>query len=479
MTVPAQLDNPYAIGAGAWYPYSKKLEKRYTLKDRFGEPYKLFTLNQEENALILPRGVAPYVDLDALADMGIGQRTSIGPRAYNWDDGFIARSAEQTRVVEESTALLLEGGYYGGHILQAPTGFGKTYLGAAIIQRVGVRACIITTKEDILDDWRVALSKTLNIDLEQVGIWRGDKLPEKHHEAVVALVQSVAKGYERYDQSLYQGFGLVMVDEVQRMGADYFSQAMWHFPAMFRIGLSATPYRKDGKEDVFYTHIGPVSVITEEINLTPKVIMVDTEWEVPKVWQYVEDLNKSVLKLLELDWGRVSVVTKYLQDDKRRNKTVSNFLKACVGKGRNIVVFSDTVAHLKTMRQACVEYGLPDTPEMFGYYCGLQADVYEKISEDQPLNKKEQRDRAKVARICFATYKMASEATNVPWWDTCVLTTPKADVVQPVGRILREWEGKQSPLVLDLCDWNHRVLATFAHKRRQWYDSINAEVVRM
>ena len=426
-----------------------------------------------ENAIVLPRLVAPSnftPDHD---------RTSLGPQEYTWDDGFIPRSEEQSRVVDESVELLDTGGYHGGHILQAPTGFGKTYLGAAIIQRMAVRACVITTKEDILEDWRVALSKTLNIDLDQVGIWRGDKTPEKHHEAVVALVQSVAKGYERYDKALYYGFGLVMVDEVQRMGADVFSQAMWHFPALYRMGLSATPYRKDGKEGVFHAHIGPVAVITEEVNLIPKVIMVDTEWEVPEVWQYVEELNKSVLKLLELDWGRVSVVTKYLQDDKRRNKTVSNFLKACVGKGRNIVVFSDTVAHLKAMRQACVAAGVPDTPEMFGYYCGLQAAVYEKISEGQPLNKKEQRDRAKVARICFATYKMASEATNVPWWDTCVLTTPKADVVQPVGRILREWAGKKNPLVLDLCDWNHRVLATFAHKRYQWYESIGAEIVNM
>ena len=152
MTVIAHTELPYAIGAGAWYSYSKKLEKRYTLKDRFGEPYELFYRDMADNAIVLPRRVAPYIDLDDLADMGIHQRTSAGPKAYDWDDGFVPRGSEQSRVVAESVSLLLDGGYYGGHILQAPTGFGKTYLGASIIQRLGVRACVITTKEDILDD---------------------------------------------------------------------------------------------------------------------------------------------------------------------------------------------------------------------------------------------------------------------------------------------------------------------------------------
>jgi len=475
MIVQTQAEFPYALGAGAWYPLTTKLEKQYTLKDRFGEPYELFERKPFENGILLPRRAAPYISLNDLHDMGIQDRTSLGPKAYDWDDGFIPRSDEQIRVAEESSRLLVEGGYYGGHIVQAPTGWGKTYVGSSIIQRIGVRSCVITTKEDILDDWKIALSKTLNIDLDQVGEWRGDKVPEKHHHAVVALVQSVCKGYERYDQSLYEGFGLVMVDEVQRMGADEFSKAMWHFPAVYRIGLSATPYRKDGKETVFQSHIGTVDVITEEVNLTPKVIMVDTEWEVPEVWQYDAELGKSVFGPLELDWGRVSTVVKHLQDDKRRNKTVVNFLKACVGKGRNIIVFSDNVDHLKIMKQACVDAGLSDTDNMFGYYCGLQAEVYEKGE----LTKKEQREKAKVARIIFATYKMASEATNIPWLDTAILTTPKADVVQPVGRILREWEGKQDPLVLDLCDFNHRVLATFAQSRTKWYARIGAEIVRM
>jgi len=90
---------------------------------------------------------------------------------------------------------------------------------------------------------------------------------------------------------------------------------------------------------------------------------------------------------------------------------------------------------------------------------------------------RDSRERAKLAKIALATYKMTAEGTNVPWWDTEVLATAKADVEQPVGRIRREWDGKNQPVVLDLCDYNHRVFATFAKKRREWYESLGAEII--
>ncbi len=296
---------------------------------------------------------------------------------------------------------------------------------------------------------------------------RGDQVPSEDALAVVSLVQSVCKGYARYPQGLYQMFGMVMVDEVQRMGAEKFSEAMYYFPAVHRVGLSATPHRKDGRDVVFHAHIGTVDISTELRTLIPKIIQVDTGWEVPTVWNWKEKRFEP----LYLDWGRVSLVTQHFKDQPRRTATIVNFLQAAVAKGRMTVVFSDTVEYLSIIKDACVAAGLQDDKEMFGYYCGLQANVYEKG------NKQAQRDKAKVARICLATYKMCSEATDVPWWDTAVLATPKADVEQPIGRILREYEGKFDPVVLDLCDYNHHVLATFAGSRLKWYESIGAEVI--
>ena len=269
---------PKSISGGALYPRSKALRERFTRKDRFGEPYEMYLDAPDLDGIWVPRNYAPMLT-EAQAENF--DQTTVGPRAYTWPDGFTPRNSEQTRLVDESVSLLMDNGVHGGHIIEAPTGFGKTYVGASIIQRIGVRTCVITTKEDIMEDWKTALVKTLNIDPDSVGIWRGDQVPTAKHQVVVALVQSVCKGHQRYGYPAYADFGLLMVDEVHRMGADKFSQAMWHFPAVYRVGLSATPYRKDGKDIVFKAHIGESTVHTSQQSLVPKIICVDTKWEVP------------------------------------------------------------------------------------------------------------------------------------------------------------------------------------------------------
>ena len=477
MSYPFIEQLPLRVGAAAHYSYEDSengldIPENFTRKDKFGDEYKMFAENIIDKTFMVPRNSAPTIDSDTWS--GIAVDTSF-PEVihYEWDDGFIPRDDEQRRMVNESVAKLSEA-YYGGHIMRAPTGYGKTYLGSAVIQKMGMRALVITTKEDILGDWKTALSKTLNIDPDLIGEWHGDVVPEPHHQVVVGLVQSVCKGYARYSRDIYESFGMVVIDEVQRMGADKFGEAMWWLPGRYRLGLSATPYRKDGRDEMFRAHIGEIEVWTEEQTLIPKVICVDTEWKVPVVWNYQTKEKGPLI----IPWDRAIIGVKYLQEDYERNQIICRFMKAALKKGRLTVILSDTVDHLTFIKEALVESGIEDTEENFGWYVGLTNKVYTRPKEERYTGYREDiRERAKLAKIALATYKMTSEGTNVPWWDTEILATAKADVEQPVGRIRREWDGKNQPVVLDLCDYNHRVFATFAKKRREWYESIGAEVI--
>jgi superfamily II DNA or RNA helicase len=468
---------PMVVGAAAHYTYEESEEglnipENFTRTDKYGDQYEMYVQNVQMRTFMVPRNCAPRIDEEPWSGIVIDQ---LFPECtqYEWDDGFIPCDDEQRRMVDEAHALLTSK-VYNGLILRAPTGYGKTYLGSAVIQKVGVRALVITTKQDILGDWKKALSKTLNIDPDQIGEWHGDVVPEAHHEVVVGLVQSVCKGTIRYPKELYDSFGMVVVDEVQRMGADKFGAAMWYLPGRYRLGLSATPYRKDGRDDVFRAHIGDIDVFTDEQTLVPKVICVDTEWEVPHVWNYqTKDTGPLIIP-----WDRAIIAVKYLQQDYERNQIICSFMKTALSRGRFTVILSDTVEHLQIIKDALVVSGVPDNEDTFGWYVGLQNSVYKlPVKQRYPGYREDIRERAKLARIALATYQMTGEGTNVPWWDTMVLATPKADVEQPVGRIRREWDDKPEPIVLDLCDYNHRVTATFAKKRREWYKSIGANIV--
>jgi superfamily II DNA or RNA helicase len=56
---------------------------------------------------------------------------------------------------------------------------------------------------------------------------------------------------------------------------------------------------------------------------------------------------------------------------------------------------------------------------------------------------------------------------DIPTLDTVVLATPKSDIKQSVGRILRETAGKKNePLILDIVDAWGFLYAMFGKRRR-------------
>ncbi|HEY0817947.1 MAG TPA: DEAD/DEAH box helicase family protein, partial [Rhizobacter sp.] len=220
---------PLAVHGGAVYPYSLDLHDKFRLESRFEDEFELCL--QHEQELWVPRRFAPVggdtVDL----------RTDGLP--YDFQVSFKARHADQQRVVDETLNLLTAG---VSHIVQAPTGYGKTFIGARMAGHVRRYTLVLTTKEDLMQHWRKAAREVLNLPDDLIGEWRGDTVPRPDQPFVVGLVHSVLKGPQRYPDDIFKRFGFVLCDEVHRMGADQFTMAMWWLPARLRAGLSATPY---------------------------------------------------------------------------------------------------------------------------------------------------------------------------------------------------------------------------------------------
>ena len=316
---------------------------------------------------------------------------------------FTPRNSDQENVIDDCLMRLRRGENF---ILEAPTGWGKTYVCVAIIAAMGRRALVIVTKDDIVKQWANAVN-TIIKDC-RIGYWRGDTVPKRDDQIVIGLVQSLRKGQERYPAELFKGFGFVVVDEAHRMGADEFSQSMWHFPAKLRLGLTATPDRKDGKEMVFKGHIGPVQVKAKMDVLSFGVLAVATSWKVPYInmkGEYVPYPHKP---------GRVTGLLKFLQKNPDRNRLIKQFTEKSRAKGRRVVIFSDGIKHLKILSE------MFDKDDV-GWYIGLSNKVY----KGSDLEREKQRESDKLKPIVMATYQMAAEATDVPVWDTCVLASPQ------------------------------------------------------
>ena len=78
-------------------------------------------------------------------------------------------------------------------------------------------------------------------------------------------------------------------------------------------------------------------------------------------------------------------------------------------------------------------------------------------------------------QIILATFAMAAEALDIKSLTTLVLATPKSDIVQAVGRIMRAEHSQ--PLIIDIIDQHDTLLNQF-NKRRSFYNEKNYKIIR-
>jgi superfamily II DNA or RNA helicase len=441
---------PLETGAVSLYPYSEVLVDKFTRTSRFGEEIQLYNVEYDEvnfpKVIGIPRGVTPVGKIDSRV---------VGPDIDFPEMSFTPRTEAQKLFVED---CLLRLGLGESFIAEAPTGFGKTVCGCRLIGGVGKPTLVVVPKEDLIEAWKQACKMVLGLTDDEIGVIQANKVQVKGKKVVIGMLHSLAID-NRYPEWVYKYFGFVIFDEVQFLGAETFSKVAFRFPALLRLGLSATPYRRDGKEIIFTSHIGPVAVRAEQKLLAPKVLVDYTGWKVPTVKKQIN--GKWISMQLPHEAGKMGHITTILSKSKTRNLKILNFALACYKKKRNLVIFSDRIAHLEYLKM-CLE-GNGVEPSDIGMYVG-------KISQLM-------KDRASVCPIILATYGMMGVGTNIPWLDACVLAIPRADVVQIVGRILREYPGKPQPLVLDLVDDDSPVYEGFFKKRYRWYKSIGATII--
>lgn len=448
-----RTDKPLWTDGWSVYPYSPKLERLYNFESRFDEVVPLHVKFSESGVdyIRLPRALCP-VSNDDRRDFGT-------PVSYPKKP--IPRSTQVEIFSEIEKAIKAK----ESGVLVAPTGFGKTYLGYKMAYEAGVRTLIVTTKEDIFEAWVTGAQVSLGLVPSRIGVIRQDKCEVVETDFVVALIQSLSKT-GKYPDWITKGFGLVIFDEVHRLPAEHFKSVAGMFPAQLRWGLSASPYRVDGKEDLFFAHIGPVRLKATVEQLIPKVLIFKSNWVCPRVLKQDNETGETRTIRLPHQAGQTTHVEKMLAIDKDRNIRLGTMIVSAYKKSRVTVVFSSLHTHLHAIEKVLKEAGIPKKD--IGYYIGATTAAEKKL-----------REKSKTKPIILTTFSMMSEGTSIDWMDTAVLATPRANVLQPIGRIRREWQGKQSPVVMDLVDEDSHVFKGYAASRLKWYKKLGCEIVEM
>lgn len=169
-----------------------------------------------------------------------GANVDIKDERFKGTEIDVSFHGQLTPLQQEASNVLLE---HEIGVFVAPPGIGKTVVGAYLISVRRRNTLVLVHRRQLLEQWRAQLANLLAIDLKEIGLIGGGR--DKQTGFIdVAMFQSVIQKGEIKD--IVENYGHVIVDECHHVSAFTFEQVLRKARARFILGLTATPYRRDG-----------------------------------------------------------------------------------------------------------------------------------------------------------------------------------------------------------------------------------------
>jgi superfamily II DNA or RNA helicase len=334
--------------------------------------------------------------------------------------------------------------------LMAPTGAGKTVVALSAIAARRQPALVIVHTKELLNQWIARIQAFLQIPRQEIGQIGGGK-QTIGSRITVGMVQTIYKSARHVAPQI----GHLIVDECHRAPSRTFTQAVTAFDCRFMLGLSATPWRRDGLTKLIYWYLGDLvhEVDTTALQEAGHILKAKVIW---KDTDYQTDLDPS---------EQYSRMLSELTQDHERNMLISrDVIREAQNGGGTCLVLSDRKEHVATIRDLVAGHGI-DAAVLTG---------------ETPRKEREaivERLNAGGIKVLCATGQLIGEGFDCKGLQTLFLASPiKFDgrVLQYVGRILRPAPGKSEATVFDYLDRNVGPLRAAARARARTYRQAGA-----
>ncbi len=338
----------------------------------------------------------------------------------------------------EKTIRALETGQ--GGVMCLYCGFGKTTCSLKVSCHFKKKTIILVHTTALVQQWKERIEQF--VTNASVGVLQRDKVDVLGRTHVIALMQSVSR--RKYPREMLDTFGLMIVDEAHHVCAAQLSRCVTRVGCKLRLGLSATPKRKDGMTQFLFDSIGPICAMAEREH---QRVLVNIVSGGPADMVYMRRNGKQL--------PNISKMVNNLCDAEIRTELITKSVASALGEERHVIVLSDRRKHLRDIGDAIRQKLGVEVGFMVG---GIRPADIAGVS---------------VHRVIMATYAFCSEGLDIPSLDTCVFATPRSDIVQCCGRILRYQANKKTPLIIDLVD-EAPVFLRQAKKRMAYYEKLGA-----
>ena len=416
-----------------------------------------FLYSYDETAdgdLVLPRGL--YTLLVELIDSAGSTLHIADERARGESHEFRCLTALRREQAGASRQLVGE----DASVLIAPPGSGKTVIACAAIASRATSTLILVDRKALADQWRDRLHKHLGFKCGQIGGGRS----KTTGVIDVALLPTLAR--RDNIEELTANYGFVIVDECHHIAASAFFHVLNRIPARYWLGLTATPERRDGLEDLIYHQLGSHHV-TIEAPAAGQLPSADTDLLAPHPvlclhptkFRYIGQADPSA------PGGMAEIYRALIADEARLTQIVADVLAAHTD-GANILVLTTWVDHLNEIAERLRNAGKSVVVLSGQMKARQRREVSEQLAnhtaDTEPL-------------LIVGTSSFIGEGFDCPALDTLFLAAPitfKNRLVQYVGRITRPHPTKTTATVHDYHDEITPVIASSLRKRAPGYTKL-------
>lgn len=409
----------------------------------YDESRFIYLGSDEGKYIVLPRGLREEI-LKKFDNAGISYK--IEDKRTKGQELNISFRGElrESQIPAVETMLENETG-----ILHAATAFGKTVVCCDMIARRGISTLILVDRTDLMNQWIKRLEEFLDIDEElpeyqtKTGRTRKRKslignLQGAHDTLTgivdVAMIRSLKKK-DGFHPKLKE-YAQVYFDECHHAASDSAIEVLQEINAKYVYGVTATPKRGDGKEKINEFLLGPIRYRftakdrAEEQNINHLVY--------PRFTRTVKPHHLS-----KTPYGNDAY--ELIRNNDVRDEQIIRDVADCVQAGRTPVVLTKYVDHAKKLSERLKTYA--DRLILLTGANGTKA----RRAQVEELNKVDDSD----SLILVGTGSLLGEGFDFPRLDTLFMATPVSGenvVEQYVGRLNRDYDGKENVIVYDYVD---------------------------
>lgn len=440
--------------------------KAYTIAKRkrlptYNIPKKITLAQIDETTLYLPRGLVNQLE-NRLPNLELIDQRSQG-------QSLAATFIGELYPAQQVALTALAADDYG--VLKADTGFGKTVTAAKLIADKKVSTLILVHNKTLADQWQSSLENFLEIAGEpfpeytptgrlkkktQIGkIYGGKELRSGLID--IALFQSLAKRDDL--EELFSQYGMVIVDEAHHISAVTFEEVVTKVSSKYLYGLTATPEKDDGLENILFMRVG--EVVYEAHKEIPLHIQQNLYLRFTGLGEQERELvGRSIHEYYEM----------MLESD-ARNQLLLADIKTCVVEKRHVILLTRYVKHLDRLKEL-IEAENIDVPL---YVLNSKIKSSELRQEFAKL-----KDEGRPF-ILLTTGSYAGEGFDLPALDTLLLAMPNsgaAVIKQYLGRLQRNLDEKEELRVYDYVDYAIPTLFRMYQKRMRVYRKLDYQILQ-